>query len=81
LSPKLTCQQCGSQMRWSKKVDRSCMLQLFGVAVFLVGFVLLFFFPIGTVIGIFMMLGAARMGYSKKKIWKCPNCGYFFERV
>jgi hypothetical protein len=57
------------------------MLQLFGVALFLLGVALLFLFPMGTVIGVFVMLGAANMGYSKTKVWKCSNCGYFFERA
>jgi predicted nucleic acid-binding Zn ribbon protein len=81
MTAQVKCQQCGSPMRKTKKVNRSCMLQLFGVALFLLGVALLFLFPIGTVIGIFVMLGAARMGYSKSKVWKCANCGYFFERA
>ena len=78
------CQHCGSQMSKTKRVESSCTLQLFGVALFFIGLALLFLFPlfpIGTIVGLFLMLGAARLGYSKKKVWKCTNCGYFFDRA
>lgn len=62
-----------------KKVDKSLTLQLVGVLVFIVGVLLLFVFPVGTVFGIILMVVATRLGYSKKKVWKCDECGYFFE--
>lgn len=81
MEKNVKCQQCGGQMSKTKKVERSMALQLLGVLVFLVGLFLLFIFPIGTIFGLILMIVAARMGYSKKKIWKCSNCGHFFERV
>lgn len=77
----VNCQQCGNQMKKGKKVERSLGLQVIGILLFLVGLVLLFFIPIGTLVGIILMILAARMGYSQKKAWICGNCGYFFERA
>jgi len=68
-------------MTKTQKVDRSLALQLLGVILFLLGVVLLFLFPIGTVAGLILMIGAARLGYKKVKIWKCTQCSYFFERA
>ena len=78
---EVKCQQCGNQMKKTTKADKSLLLQLLGVILFLFGFGLLFIFPIGTIFGVVLMIGSLRLGYSKKKIWKCSNCGYFFERV
>lgn len=77
----LKCQQCGSLMEKTDKADKNFTLQLLGVVVFFVGLALLFVFPVGTVIGLFLMLIAARMGYKKRKVWKCGSCGFFFERA
>lgn len=81
MSEGVKCQQCGNQMVKTKKTERSMVLQLLGVILFLFGFGLLFLFPIGTFFGVFLMIGSLKLGYSKKKIWKCPNCEYFFERA
>src|SRR5688500_761268 len=70
MRPSIKCQQCGGTMIKTKKVDTSLALQLLGVVLFLVGVVLLFLFPIGTVAGIILMIGAARLGYKKLNIWK-----------
>lgn len=78
---KIECKQCGRIMQESTKADSSIGLQVIGVGVFLLGICLLIVFPIGTVIGILLMIGSARLGYKKVKIWKCSYCGYFFERV
>lgn len=77
----IRCRQCGGGMHKTKRVERDFGLQAFGCAIFLVGLLLLFVFPIGTIIGLAMMIGAARMGYKKKPVWKCINSGYFFERT
>lgn len=76
----VSCQQCGAAMTKTKKTDASIGLQLVGVLLFLVGFGLLFFIPIGTVAGVILMIVSARMGYKRTKVWKCASCGYFFER-
>ncbi|HSH29894.1 MAG TPA: hypothetical protein VK971_08310 [Thiohalobacter sp.] len=80
-TPPLKCQQCGGLMEKTKKAESNLALQLLGVVLFLFGVGLLFVFPLGTLFGIVLMLGSLRLGYSKKKVWKCTNCGYFFERA
>lgn len=75
------CQQCGGEMKKGAKTDSSIGLQLIGVILFLLGIGLLIFFPIGTLVGLVVMIVAARMGYKKRKVWMCKACGYFFERA
>ena len=77
---ELKCRQCGSTMHKTEKKDKNLGLQLVGVVLFLLGVALLFVFPLGTVGGLILMVGAARLGYRKMKVWKCDACGYFFER-
>lgn len=77
----VTCQQCGGTMRKTKKTDSSMTLQLVGVILFILGLVALFYFPLGTVIGVIVMILASRLGYSRRKVWLCKNCGYFFDRA
>lgn len=78
---QIECKQCGGAMKKTSKTDRNYGVQAIGCAVFIVGLVLLFYFPIGTIIGICLMIGAGGMGYKKSKVWKCQQCGYFFERA
>ena len=33
------------------------------------------------VAGLFLAIGVARLGHKKQDIWRCPACGYFFERA
>ena len=81
METKVNCQQCGSAMQQKKKAFHNRSLQLLGVILFLIGLGLLFVFPIGTIAGLIIMVVSARLGYSKKKIWQCEGCGYFFERA
>ncbi|MDY6979363.1 MAG: LITAF-like zinc ribbon domain-containing protein [Pseudomonadota bacterium] len=81
MAEDIKCQQCGTPMQKTTKADKSLGLQLLGVVLFLVGVGLLFLFPLGTIVGVILMIGSLRLGYSKKKVWKCPSCGYFFERA
>ena len=75
------CVQCHSSMKKTKKAETNMTAQIFGVVLFIIGLCLLFVFPIGTVIGLFIMIGAARMGYKQNKVWLCPECGYYFKRA
>jgi len=78
----MACEKCtDGLMVKTTNAEHNRGMQIFGIAVFLLGLGLLFLFPIGTIIGIFVMLAATRMGYSKKKVWKCKQCGYFFSRA
>ena len=81
MGQEVSCKQCGTQMKKTTKTESSCAVQLFALVLFIIGFCLLFIFPIGTIIGILVMLGSMGLGYKKYKIWKCPSCGYFFERA
>jgi ribosomal protein L37AE/L43A len=77
----LRCEKCGETMfQLTKNVKDSTGAGL-GCVVALLGFALLFMFPFGTIIGIMLMIASASMGHSKKKIWQCDTCGYFFERA
>lgn len=80
----VSCQQCGSPMYQGTKASKNYNAQLAGCGVFVLGiFLLLFlpFFPFPQIIGVILMILAARMGYSEKNVWACDNCGYFFERL
>lgn len=81
MTQEISCKQCGSAMRREVRGEHSCAVQLLAVAVFIIGLVLLFLPPIGTIIGILLMLGSLGMGYKRRKVWACKNCGYFFDRM
>jgi len=68
-------------MEETTKTEKSLGLQLLGVILFLIGLALLVIFPIGTIAGIILVIGATRLGHTKKNVWLCQNCGYFFERA
>lgn len=68
-------------MSKTRKSEHNYALQALGVIVFLVGLILLFLFPIGTLVGIVLMVAAGRMGFTRRKVWQCGSCGYFFERA
>ncbi len=79
--PLVRCQQCGQEMKPGYKVDKSMTLQLVGLLLCLLGLVLLFVFPIGTIIGIVIILLSLNLGLKRRKAWLCAACGYFFERA
>lgn len=74
------CQQCGREMHKTVRGQSNFVAQVFGVVLFIVGLVLLVFFPIGTLIGALLMVASLKMGYTRTKVWMCNSCGYFFER-
>jgi hypothetical protein len=80
LNDSLVCKQCSGTMKKAVKIKSSIGIQIVGLILFIVGILLLFVFPIGTLLGIALMIVAAKMGYNKIKVWKCNNCGYFYER-
>lgn len=81
MTEAINCKQCGCAMRKEVRGEHSCAVQLLAVAVFIIGLVLLFVVPIGTIIGIVLMLASLGMGYKRRKVWACRNCGYFFDRM
>lgn len=77
----VSCVHCGTAMTKGKKVQRNMGLQVLGVFLFVFAVGLLWWVPIGTVLGVVLMFVAMQLGYTKKTGWKCSNCGYFFERA
>ena len=69
-----TCKECGAEMQ--KAVERGGGVNFSALALFIIGLLLLFVFPAGTVIGGFLIIAAIIVGYPRKKIWKCGQCGY-----
>ena len=51
------CQQCGAVMKKTTKYEADMAAQQLGCILALVGIVLLFFFPFGTIVGIVIILG------------------------
>lgn len=78
---EVKCKQCGGEMGKTLKIDKDYGQQTVGCLVFIIAIILLFLFPIGTLLGIVIMILSARMGYKKAKVWKCKNCGYYFNRA
>lgn len=81
MNDPVSCKQCGEAMHRTTRSEHNVALQLLAVVVFIVGVVLLFVVPIGTIIGIFLMLASLGMGYKRRKVWACDHCGYFFDRM
>lgn len=77
----LECKQCGGVMK--KKVISTGNFKgiLLALIVLIIGVALLFIFPIGTIIGLLLIIVALGMGGKRRKVWKCKNCGYIFERA
>ena len=77
----IPCKHCGGEMLKTTRTERDYALQLLGVALFLLAVLLLFFFPIGTIIGVILMIPAARIGHKTSKVWSCRKCGAFHPRM
>lgn len=75
----LECKQCGGTMRRGKKIYNNLSAQAGGCVIAIIGICLLFFFPLGTIIGILLIICGGGIGYRRIKGWKCQDCGYFFE--
>ena len=72
----LICEKCGGLM---KKISEATLL--LGCLIMVVGLILLFIFPpIGTVIGVVLILIGLITGSRAKYYWVCTECGYKFER-
>jgi len=75
----VACDHCGGPMVATTKTESSAALQVAGVLVFLIGLGLLLAFPIGTIFGIVLIIGACKMGRSTRNIRRCTQCGYFYD--
>ena len=81
---ELLCKQCGSEMLQTNHSSGNFTGILKAFIIFFLGlFVLIAFFwtLIGIIIGVLLMLMSLGMGGKREKIWKCPNCGYYFKRI
>lgn len=72
----LTCKECGGAMRKSSESKSSGM----GCLLIIISFVLFWFFPIGTIIAIFLFLYGLHVGTKRRGLWVCKQCGRQVER-
>lgn len=83
----LQCRVCGGEMVKGKAGGRSIFGHGFSlivkIIILVVGVAFLFIPVIGWIIGLILILYAllSSTGARNKKVWKCLNCGTFFERA
>lgn len=77
---EITCQQCQGSMEKTVIARENTAVVILAVIVALVGVFLLFMFPIGTIFGALLLYAAPKIADRSTKVWKCRDCGYFFER-
>jgi len=81
---RLTCPQCGGVMKKATLSSGNCLGILVALIVLFSGLfvtVFLFWTIIGPIIGILIMLAALFMGGKRRRVWKCKQCGYVFDRA
>jgi len=76
------CQQCQSPME-ADRVSKGQGSAFMGLLAMPIGLVLCVVGGlIGVIFGVIMIVGGFSQAFKKKQnIWKCPNCGFFFERI
>jgi len=79
--PSIKCKQCNGEMRKATHTKQSRALQVIGLLLFLLGLPLLFLFPVGSFFGVMFMALGLTLGVKRTKVWKCKQCGWFFERA
>lgn len=52
----------------------------FWVLLFLISIGLLFFFPIGTILGVLFLIYSLHLATKRQGIWVCKKCGHTAER-
>ena len=77
----ITCQKCQGNMQKTVIARENAGIVALAVIVAIIGVILLFAFPIGTIIGLLLLVAAPKIADRSKRVWKCENCGYFFERA
>ena len=63
------------------RANESTGMTAFALILAIVGIVLLFAFPIGTLIGVVLLIAAPKIANRARPVWACKSCGYFFEKV
>jgi len=77
----LKCQQRGGEMTKTTRANESTGMTVLAVILAIVGIGLLFMFPIGSIIGVILLIAAPKIANRATSVWACNSCGYFFERV
>lgn len=73
---KPACGLCGGSMKESKESKS----QAGGCVVLVLGVLFLPFAPIGTIIGIVLIIAGLSWAMGKKGIWVCTKCGHQVDR-
>jgi hypothetical protein len=77
-----SCRQCGGNMRKTVLSSGHCSGLAVALIVFCTGIIIFFILPVvGWVVGPIISLLALFMGGKRQRVWRCRNCGYFFERA
>jgi hypothetical protein len=67
-------------MEYEKVTEKDMGLQLLGVVLGIAGVAAMVTLGmIGIILGLCLLVVAARLGYKQRVGWHCRNCGYFFE--
>lgn len=77
----LNCQQCGGAMKKATVTSGQAAGCAMALICFFVGCGLLMVVPIGTVIGILLIICSLFMGGRRQKVWKCTKCGTTVNRA
>ncbi|MFW6336657.1 MAG: hypothetical protein ACOC3G_05985 [Phycisphaeraceae bacterium] len=79
------CPMCAAEKSFRKKVksEGNALGILIALAFFMTGFLLLIFLwwtIIGAIVGAVMMIVSLFMGGKRRKVMRCKNCGYTYDR-
>ena len=77
----IICQQCQGKMQKTVLARENSGITALALIVAIVGAILLFVFPIGTIVGVLLLVAAPKIADRSKNVWKCESCGYFFDRA
>jgi len=70
------CEKCGGEFKKKSKATGTGA----GCLIVIIGVLLIGFFPVGTIIGIILILVGLGYGSKQQHFWVCKNCGFKFER-
>jgi hypothetical protein len=80
MTTEIECERCGAPMRPGKYVSSDRGLQAMGCLVMLFGLAIaILWFPVGTLIGIALIIGSVGMTYRIRTVWQCESCGHFLD--
>jgi len=70
------CKVCGGGMKKSSESKSTGM----GCILIIISLFLLAFFPVGTIIGILLLIWGLHQGSKRRGLWVCKKCGSQIER-